>query len=46
MNKSTLNRHPLKANDLFSMVTVLTVLSFVVSWGIETFAMTVFSAGW
>ena len=46
MNKPTLNRHPLKANDLFSMVAVLTILSLAVSWGIETFAMTVFSAGW
>jgi hypothetical protein len=45
MNKQTANKHQYKHNDLFNITIALTVLSFLVSWGVEILAKTLFSLG-
>ena len=44
MNKPTFNKHQFKQNDLLNIAIALTVLSLVVSWGVEILATTLFSA--
>jgi hypothetical protein len=45
MNKQTSNKHQFKQNDLFNITIALTVLSFIVSWGVEVLAKTLFRLG-
>jgi hypothetical protein len=45
MSKQTFNKHQFKQNDLFNITVALTLLSLIVSWGVEILAKTLFSLG-
>lgn len=45
MSKPTFNKHLFKQNDFLSMAIALTILSLVVSCGIELLAMELFRLG-
>jgi hypothetical protein len=45
MNKPIFNKHFFKHNDFLGMAIALTVLSLIVSWGVELLAMELFRLG-